>query len=96
MIYIRTYEAGRGSIVTTFEDRADLRQYANAVLIDTDKYITSRDTIGDMCDKLDDQGMGFGMRHHRHISRADAIEAIRNGAKPVGCDNLPRCYQGDW
>tara|TARA_R110001632_G_scaffold15836_1_gene51900 strand:+ start:5500 stop:5790 length:291 start_codon:yes stop_codon:yes gene_type:complete len=96
MIYVITYQAGRGRIVTTFNDRADLRQYANAVLIETDRWISSRDTIDDISDKLEDFGMGRGSRSHCRISRADAIEAIRDGAEPVGCDNLPRCYQGAW
>ena len=96
MIYVITKQAGGWTrdIVTAFDSRADLMQYASDVLSCSSIVINSRDTIGDLCDKLGDQGMGRGSRYHRHVSRADAIEAIRDGARPFDCFNLARCYGG--
>ena len=96
MIYVITKQAGGWTrdIVTAFDSRADLMQYASDVLSCSSIVINSRDTIGDLCDRLADQGMGRGSRYHRHISRADAIEAIRDGAKPIDCFNLARCHGG--
>ena len=96
MIYIITKQAGGWTrdIVTAFDSRADLMQYAHDLLSCSSIDIGPRDSIGDLCDKLDDQGPGRGSRCHRHISRADAIEAISDGAKAIDCFNLPRCYGG--
>jgi hypothetical protein len=81
-IYILTTEAGGWTrdTVASFAGRSDLMQYAEDVLCCTSIVIGSRDTIGDLCDKLADQGLGRGSRSHRRISRADAVVAIRQGA----------------
>ena len=67
-IYIGTYVAGKGlNEINAFQGRVDFMAYADQVLASCDQVIRSRDTIRDICDKLQDKGCGFGSRYHRRI-----------------------------
>jgi len=92
MIYIATNEHGRGiKHITAFDDRMDFLSYADEVLACNDSHslIRAKATpIGTICEALYDNGIGFGARDHRRVSRQDAKEYIREGAKAFGCWNL--------
>jgi hypothetical protein len=91
MIYIATEEHGRGiRHVTAFDDRLDFLAYADEVLAcnDAGSMIRSKSSsIQQICDALYDNGIGFGARHHRRISRNEAIELI-GWVKMNHCRNL--------
>ena len=85
MIYIMTNEVGKGiKLITAFEDRADFAQYADDVTACTDINILRADNITDICHKLMDAGMGFGMRQHSRISRKEAKRHVSQGVKSCG------------
>tara|TARA_R100000808_G_C2116495_1_gene128949 strand:- start:47 stop:325 length:279 start_codon:yes stop_codon:yes gene_type:complete len=92
MIYIATNEHGRGiKHITAFDDRMDFLRYADVVLAwyDNASLIRAKSTpIDTICEALYDKGIGFGARDHRRVSRQEAKEYIREGAKAVGCWNL--------
>jgi len=89
MIYIATNIHGRGvRHISAFENRADLLSYACEVLAMTDSYPRNRASIDELCEALSDNGIGFGARSHRRVSRKQAIEHIRDGAQAIDCWNL--------
>ena len=89
MIYIATDIHGQGvKHVTAFDDRLDLWAYADEVLSCHNVNPCWSDSIDQLCDKLYDNGIGSGSRHHSRVSRREAKQLIRNGAKSSGCWNL--------
>lgn len=85
MIYIVTNEHGRGiRHVTGFEDRDALHSYACEVLCRYDHTPRSKATISDICDALDDNGIGYGARSHHRVSYREARLLVRNGVQPYG------------
>ena len=92
MIYIATNEHGRGvKHITAFADRLRFLCYADEVLAcdDSSQLIRAKSTpIERICEALYDSGIGFGARDHHRVSRQDAQEYIRNGAKATDCWNL--------
>ena len=92
MIYIATNIHGQGvKHITAFDSRHDFLCYADDVLAchDSGAMIRAKaSSIGRICEALYDSGPGIGARHHDHVSRIEAIDYIRSGAKAYGCWNL--------
>ena len=92
MIYIATNVHGRGvKIITAFDSRHDFLCYADEVLSchNNNQMIRAKaSNIDRICEALYDNGPGTGARHHHRISRIDAMEHLRNGARAVSCWNL--------
>lgn len=75
-IYIATYINGRGlNSVMRFDNRRAFFTYADSVLSMRDTSPRASDSIGTLCDKLQDCGPGTGSRYHRRISARDAKRA---------------------
>tara|TARA_R110002033_G_scaffold12556_2_gene38048 strand:- start:694 stop:993 length:300 start_codon:yes stop_codon:yes gene_type:complete len=84
MIYIATDIHGRGiKYINAFDSKLDFWAYADEVLSCRDAHPKRSDTIDTLCEHLYDSGFGFGARSHHRVSRLDAAQLIRNGAK--GC-----------
>jgi uncharacterized phage-like protein YoqJ len=91
MFYLATNEHGRGiRVITAFDDKRHLLNYADDVTACTDTTVNKSDTISEICEKLYDMGPGFGARNHYRVDRTDAIALIKNGATGVSCWNLRR------
>lgn len=88
-IYIATDIHGRGvRHVSAFADKHDFFAYASQVLTFHDPSPNRSDSIDVLCEKLYDNGVGFGARHHSRISRKNAKILIRDGAEAHHCWNL--------
>ena len=59
-------------------------QYADDVTACTNTNILRSDNIDDICHKLMDVGMGFGMRRHSRISRKEAKRHVSQGVESCG------------
>ena len=89
MIYIETTVNGKGvDLVTAFKNRLDFMVYADEVTATTNTIINQNDSIPTICEKLYDMGMSYGARHHRRISRKEAMAHIKDGVKEHGCLNI--------
>jgi hypothetical protein len=79
-IYVKSVTSNQGRSVVQFSDRQDLARYAD---IKADIWVMSCMTIEDILDELCDTHIlpSTGSVTHSRISRKDAIQAIRDGAK---------------
>jgi hypothetical protein len=82
MIYIATTVHGRGiTEISAFEGRLGLWAYADDVLCTHNTDPKRSDSIDTLCEKLYDNGPGFGSRSHRRVSYANALGHIRDGVR---------------
>lgn len=79
-IYVQSITSNRNYAVTQFNDKEDLATYA---LEHADIWVKSNMNIEDILDELYDTHIVtvMGSVTHSRISRKDAIQAIRDGAK---------------
>jgi len=79
-IYVQSSTSNREYAVTEFSDKNDLAIYASEK---SDIWVKSNMNINDILDELYDTHIvtGMGSVSHSRISRKDAIQAIRDGAK---------------
>tara|TARA_R110002020_G_scaffold301103_1_gene516613 strand:- start:67 stop:318 length:252 start_codon:yes stop_codon:yes gene_type:complete len=72
MFYIATYECGRGvRHITPFNNKKDFLIYADHVLSMTNAIVNYWDSIAVICEKLHDNGIGYGSRFHYRISMSE-------------------------
>ena len=70
-LYIATQIRGnwtQPTFYTEFADKADFYNYACEVLCCCDNQPKPSDTIAQICETLEDQGMGAGSRYHYRIT----------------------------
>ena len=84
-IYIYTNVHGQGvhnHIVSDFNGRAGLLEYAYNETAMTGTSINNRMTIDEICDALQDKGVGggCGARSHSRVSRRETEKLITQGA----------------
>jgi len=84
-IYIYTNVHGQGvhnHIVSDFDGRKGLLAYAHEVTAMTDVCINNSMTIDEICEALQDKGVGggCGARSHSRVSRRETEKLITQGA----------------
>jgi len=82
-IYIYTVVHGQGvhnHIVSDWNGRNGFLEYAYDATDMTDVSIINSMTIDEICDALQDKGVGIFARSHSRVSRREAEKLIRQGA----------------